>query len=79
MQLYYIPPVGTQGFRSPETSQLLVASHPDAIVPHLTPGADIWSLGILMLRLFIGEDGPTNQREVDQNLFSPSVLIILIL
>jgi serine/threonine protein kinase len=62
-KVYYLPPVGTQGFRSPEGSQLVVASHREAIAPQLTPCTDIWSFGILMLRLFIGEDGPGSQRQ----------------
>ena len=63
-QVFYLPPVGTQGFRSPEGSQLVVASHRDSIDPQLTPQTDIWSLGVLMLRLFLGEDGPGSQRQV---------------
>ncbi|CAI8001668.1 Probable serine/threonine-protein kinase PBL28 [Geodia barretti] len=62
-QVFYLPPVGTQGFRSPEGSQLVVASHRDSIDPQLTPQTDIWSLGVLMLRLFLGEDGPGSQRQ----------------
>jgi serine/threonine protein kinase len=62
-QVYYLPPVGTQGFRSPEGSQLVVASHCDVIAPRLTPRSDVWSLGVLMLRLFVGEDGPNTQRQ----------------
>ena len=64
LQVFYLPPVGTQGFRSPEGSQLVVASHSDVIVPHLTQRSDVWSMGILMLRLFLGEDGPSTQRHV---------------
>ena len=66
LQVFYLPPVGTQGFHSPEGSQLVVASHCDVIVPRLTPQSDVWSFGILMLRLFLGEDGPTSQRHVRQ-------------
>ena len=64
LQVYYLPPVGTQGFRSPEGSQLVVASHCDVIAPRLSPLSDIWSVGVLMLRLFVGEDGPNTQRQV---------------
>ena len=64
LQVFYLPPVGTQGFRSPEGSQLVVASHRDVIVPRLTPRSDVWSFGVLILRLFLGVDGPSSQREV---------------
>ena len=63
-QVFYLPPVGTQGFRSPEGSQLVVASDRDVIVPRLTPRSDVWSFGVLILRLFLGVDGPSSQREV---------------
>ena len=56
--------MGTQGFRSPECSQLVIASHSDIIAPQLTPKTDIWSFGVLIMRLFLGEDGPASQRQV---------------
>lgn len=67
-QVYYLPPVGTQGFRSPEGSQLVVANASDVIVPQLTPRSDVWSFGILILRLFLGVEGPSSQREVYYSL-----------
>ena len=62
--VYSISPVGTAGFRSPEGSFLIVANDSAIIQPHLTPKADIWSFGVLLLRMFIWEDGPSSQREV---------------
>ena len=54
--------MGTQGFIIPEGSQVVVASDGESIDPQLTPKTDIWSLEILMLRLFVGEDGPGSLR-----------------
>lgn len=63
-ETYYLMPVGTTGFRPPESSFLVVASDSNAIAPQLTTAADIWGVGVLLLRMLIGRDGPSSQREV---------------
>lgn len=66
-EVYYVAPVGTNGFRPPESSLQTITNHHNAIIPSLTTAADIWSFGILLLRLLIGADGPSSQREVRSN------------
>ena len=58
---YHISPVGTTGFRAPEGSLHIVASHLDA--PEVSTSADVWSFGQLVLRMLIGVDGPASQRQ----------------
>ena len=59
--VYHISPVGTTGFRAPEGSLHIVASHLDA--PEVSTSADVWSFGQLVLRMLIGVDGPASQRQ----------------
>ena len=59
--VYHISPVGTAGFRAPEGSLHIVASHLEA--PEVSTSADIWSFGQLVLRMLIGVDGPVSQRQ----------------
>ena len=59
---YEIVPVGTNGFRSPESSMLIIANSPDAFSPPLSTKADIYSFGILSMRLMMSTDTPYSQR-----------------
>ena len=61
---YICVPVGTNGFRSPECSMPAVANSPDSFSPPITTRCDIWSLGILTVRILIGVTGPSRQREM---------------
>ena len=61
--VYHIAPVGTSGFRAPEGSFVTISSHLDAAVPELSTSADIWSFGQLVLRMLIGVNGPSSQKE----------------
>ena len=61
---YISVPVGTNGFRSPECSMLAIANAPDAFSPPITTRCDIWSVGILTVRMLIGATGPSNQRDM---------------
>ncbi|XP_065920931.1 uncharacterized protein [Dysidea avara] len=53
-------PLGTMGYRAPEVSMHLVLSGPYEVL--YTTGVDIWSLGCLLLAIFIGKSGPLKQR-----------------
>ena len=61
---YVTVPVGTNGFRSPECSMLAISNVTDVFYPPITTRSDIWSLGILTLRILIGATGPSSQREM---------------
>ena len=61
---FMVVPVGTAGYRPPECSQLVVANDNSSISPQLTTKLDIWSFGVLMIRLVNGSYGPSSQREV---------------
>ena len=61
---YISVPVGTNGFRSPECSMLAISNVTDVFYPPITTRSDIWSLGILTLRILIGATGPSSQREM---------------
>ena len=61
---YVCVPVGTTGFRSPECSMLIVIGTPDTFSPPITTRSDIWSLGILTLKILIGTNGPGSQRQM---------------
>ena len=61
---YVSIPVGTNGFQSPECSMLTVSNSPDAFSPRITTRCDIWSLGMLTIRMLIGKAGPSTQREM---------------
>ena len=62
--VFLVAPVGTLGFRAPECSMLSVSNSIEVIDPPLSTKADIWSLGMFLLRLLIGAEGPCSQREV---------------
>ena len=61
---YTCVPVGTNGFRSPECSMLVISNSPDGFSPTITTRCDIWSLGILTIRMLIGATGPSTQRQM---------------
>ena len=61
---YICVPVGTNGFRSPECSMLTVSNSSDAFSPLINTRCDIWSLGILTIRMLIGATGPSTQRDM---------------
>ena len=61
---YVCVPVGTTGFRSPECSMLIVTGSLDAFSPPITTRSDIWSLGILTIKMLIGTNGPGSQRQM---------------
>ena len=61
---FEIVPVGTNGFRSPESSMQTIANTSAAFSPPLTSKTDIYSFGILALRLMISTDTPYSQRSM---------------
>ena len=61
---FTIVPVGTNGYRPPESSQLIISNDVRCITPGVTTKADIWSFGVLMMRMLNGAYGPASQREV---------------
>ena len=63
-ETFTIVPVGTNGYRPPESSMHVVSNDIALISPKLTKLADMWSFGVLMLKMAVGEYGPTSQKEV---------------
>ena len=63
-RVYQISPVGTDGYRSPESFQLVSSNDPSAFDPPLTMKSDIWSVGLILLRMLNGSNGPTSQQKV---------------
>jgi serine/threonine protein kinase len=63
-KVFTVVPVGTTGYRPPECSQHVVANDNGLISPPLTTKVDVWSFGVLMMRLVNGSYGPSSQREV---------------
>ena len=59
-----VVPVGTNGFRAPECSMSIIANSSEALSPQVTTKCDIYSFGILSLRLLISTDTPHSQREM---------------
>lgn len=59
---YHSVPVGTNGFRAPECSMYTTANTPDAFSPMVSTQCDLFSFGVLCLRLMVGEEGPYRQR-----------------
>ena len=57
-----VVPVGTNGFRAPECGMSIIANSPEALSPPVTTKCDIYSFGILSLRLFISTETPHSQR-----------------
>ena len=65
---FTVVPVGTCGYRPPESSQLIVSNDISIITPSLSTKADVWSFGVLMLKMVAGHYGPASQREVSQSI-----------
>ena len=53
--------MGTTGFCSPECSMLIVTGSPDTFSPPITARSNIWSVGILTIKMLIGTNGPGSQ------------------
>ena len=74
--IYTVVPVGTMGYRPPESGQLTISNDVSIISPHVTTKSDIWSFGVLMMKMLNGNYGPSSQREVSSlclcyvNIFS---------
>ena len=62
--IYQIVPVGTDGYRAPESAQMVVSNDLSILDPPLTVKADIWSVGLVMIRMLNGANGPTKQQKV---------------
>ena len=67
-RVYQISPVGTDGYRSPESFQLVLSNDASAFNPPLTMKSDIWSVGLILLRMLNGSNGPTSQQKVSNCL-----------
>ncbi len=63
-QVYQVIPVGTDGYRAPESAQMIISNDLSILDPPLTVKADIWSVGLIMLRMLNGSTGPTKQQKV---------------
>ena len=61
---FAVVPVGTNGYRPPESSLFIVSNNVDGISPQVSVKADIWSAGVLMMKMIVGRYGPSTQREV---------------
>ena len=59
---YHCVPVGTSGYRAPECSLHITANYPDCFSPPITSLCDIFSLGVLCVRLMVGDEGPHRQK-----------------
>ena len=75
-RVYQISPVGTDGYRSPESFQLVLSNDASAFNPPLTMKSDIWSVGLILLRMLNGSNGPTSQQKVSNCNNVVSQLII---
>ena len=62
--VYQVVPVGTDGYRAPESAQQVISSHLETIQPPLTVKADIWAVGLIVMRMLNGYNGPIKQRQV---------------
>ena len=62
--IYQVVPVGTDGYRAPESAQMIISNDLSILDPPLTVKADIWSVGLLMIRMLNGANGPTRQQKV---------------
>ena len=56
--VYQIVPVGIDGYRSPEASQLIVSNDLSVFSPALTVKTDIWLVGLILLRMLNRCNGP---------------------
>ena len=68
-KLFAVVPVGTMGYRPPESSQLTISNDVGIVSPQVTTKSDIWSFGVLMMKMLNGNYGPSSQREVSLWLF----------
>lgn len=66
---FTVVPVGTMGYRPPESSQFILANDASIITPLVTLRSDLWSFGVLMLKMLLGCYGPSSQREVSFSFF----------
>ena len=62
--IFVVVPVGTTGYRPPECSQTIIATDASIINPPLTTKIDVWSYGVLLMKMTIGQYGPSSQLEV---------------
>ena len=63
-QTFAVVPVGTMGYRPPESSQLIISNSVDVLSPPVCTKSDMWSFSVLMLKMVSGRYGPATQREV---------------
>jgi hypothetical protein len=63
-QQYLLVPVGTDGYRSPELSQHTISNSLSVVTPALGVKTDIWSVGLLLVRILNGSIGPASQYKV---------------
>ena len=61
---YHCVPVGTNGYRAPECSMHVVTNSPECFSPPVSTKCDLWSLGLLVYRMLVGNEGPYHQREM---------------
>ena len=67
VQVYHVSAVGTAGYKSPEGSMYCVGNNLD-VMPPLSTKADVFSFGLLMLLLFLNEEGPKSQEKMAKML-----------
>lgn len=63
-QVFTLVPVGTAGYRPPENSMLMISNVSSIFLPQMTTSADVWSFGVLLMKMFNGKYGPSSQKEV---------------
>ena len=62
--IYHVRPVGTDGYRAPESAQEIVSNNLSVLMPPVTVKADIWAVGLIVMRMLSGYSGPTKQQQV---------------
>ena len=67
-RVYQISPVGTDGYHSPESFQLVLSNDASGFNPPLTMKSDIWSVGLILLRMLHGSNGHTSQQKVGNEI-----------
>ena len=72
-EVYQVIPMGTDGFRAPETCQDIISNDVGAIDPPLTVKADIWSMGLILLKMLNGATGPSRQQKVSSHQYSTMI------
>ena len=65
---YHCIPVGTNGFRAPESSMHITSSSPDCFSPPISTKCDVFSFGVLCLWLMVGKEGPESQKSLSMTL-----------